>query len=191
MVSSFNFAFLADPRQQWRIMEMSSSAANHAISVYRNRSILTARLIKNRFSSIYLTTGFILRMHGIRRESKTVISAGLGFGGARKSKGGATVRKRDQCPCGSELAYTACCEKYHLGSEIEPTAEALIRARQEAEAGLICPMDAVNDITDYITHPNAAVKQSSQCRRDLHSRNTLASYYLLLRPPVALLCYDF
>lgn len=37
------------------------------------------------------------------------------------------------CPCGSGLAYAACCQRYHLG-EAAPTAEALMRSRYTAYA---------------------------------------------------------
>ncbi len=45
------------------------------------------------------------------------------------------------CPCGSELAYTACCQPWHVGLEEgthAPTPEALMRSRYSAYAvGLI------------------------------------------------------
>ncbi|MGJ8571658.1 MAG: YchJ family protein [Hoeflea sp.] len=37
------------------------------------------------------------------------------------------------CPCGSNLAYSACCGRYHAG-EPAPTAEALMRSRYAAYA---------------------------------------------------------
>ncbi len=36
------------------------------------------------------------------------------------------------CPCGSSAAYVACCEPYHLGHALPPTAEALMRSRYSA-----------------------------------------------------------
>jgi SEC-C motif-containing protein len=39
-----------------------------------------------------------------------------------------------KCPCGSEKNYKNCCELYHSGAEIPPTAEALMRARYSAFA---------------------------------------------------------
>lgn len=36
------------------------------------------------------------------------------------------------CPCGSAAAYVACCEPYHLGNALPPTAEALMRSRYSA-----------------------------------------------------------
>lgn len=36
------------------------------------------------------------------------------------------------CPCGSSAAYAACCEPYHLGKALPPTAEALMRSRYSA-----------------------------------------------------------
>ena len=43
----------------------------------------------------------------------------------------------ERCPCGSGLAYAACCEPFHLG-EPAPTAEALMRSRYSAFAcGLV------------------------------------------------------
>lgn len=38
------------------------------------------------------------------------------------------------CPCGSALAYTACCGRWHAGPEHlqAPTAEALMRSRYSA-----------------------------------------------------------
>ncbi|WP_274615786.1 YchJ family protein [Nesterenkonia sp. YGD6] len=38
-----------------------------------------------------------------------------------------------RCPCGSGDAYTACCERFHLGAPA-PTAEALMRSRFSANA---------------------------------------------------------
>ncbi|MBE7383011.1 MAG: YchJ family protein [Leptolyngbya sp. SIO1E4] len=36
------------------------------------------------------------------------------------------------CPCGSQRAFSACCEPYLLGQAIAPTAEALMRSRYTA-----------------------------------------------------------
>jgi SEC-C motif-containing protein len=36
------------------------------------------------------------------------------------------------CPCGSNLNYTDCCEPFHNGSQIAPTAEVLMRSRYSA-----------------------------------------------------------
>ena len=36
------------------------------------------------------------------------------------------------CPCGSEMAFIECCEKYILGYETAPTALALMRSRYSA-----------------------------------------------------------
>lgn len=36
------------------------------------------------------------------------------------------------CPCGSGESYNHCCEPYHLGNTIAPTAEALMRSRYVA-----------------------------------------------------------
>lgn len=36
------------------------------------------------------------------------------------------------CPCGSGAAYAACCEPFHLGASLPPTAEALMRSRYSA-----------------------------------------------------------
>ncbi|HJV95188.1 MAG TPA: YchJ family metal-binding protein [Albitalea sp.] len=33
------------------------------------------------------------------------------------------------CPCGSTLAYAACCGRFHSGTQPAPTAEALMRSR--------------------------------------------------------------
>lgn len=38
----------------------------------------------------------------------------------------------DNCPCGSDLEYTACCEVFHSSTKQAPTAEALMRARYSA-----------------------------------------------------------
>jgi SEC-C motif domain protein len=38
------------------------------------------------------------------------------------------------CPCGSQLDYKACCGKYHDGSSLPASAEALMRARYSAFA---------------------------------------------------------
>lgn len=40
----------------------------------------------------------------------------------------------EQCPCGSEQPYNACCEPYIQGTKDAPTAEALMRARYTAHA---------------------------------------------------------
>ena len=37
----------------------------------------------------------------------------------------------ERCPCGSALAYAACCGRWHAG-ELAPTAEALMRSRYAA-----------------------------------------------------------
>jgi SEC-C motif domain protein len=42
------------------------------------------------------------------------------------------------CPCGSGLAYEACCEPFHLGAAA-PTAEALMRSRYSAFALGLAP----------------------------------------------------
>lgn len=36
------------------------------------------------------------------------------------------------CPCGSKQSYSTCCGRYHLGSDIPTTAEALMRSRYSA-----------------------------------------------------------
>jgi SEC-C motif domain protein len=36
------------------------------------------------------------------------------------------------CPCKSQLHYSQCCEPYHKGTTIAPTAEALMRSRYSA-----------------------------------------------------------
>jgi SEC-C motif-containing protein len=41
---------------------------------------------------------------------------------------------RKTCPCGSALAYAACCARFHRGPEQAPTAEALMRSRYSAFA---------------------------------------------------------
>jgi len=41
--------------------------------------------------------------------------------------------KRPECPCGSQLRYTACCKVFH-GGGVAPTAEALMRSRFSAFA---------------------------------------------------------
>ena len=38
----------------------------------------------------------------------------------------------DKCPCGSGLAFSACCEPYLRGDKNAPTAEALMRSRYSA-----------------------------------------------------------
>ena len=40
----------------------------------------------------------------------------------------------DMCPCGSEVNFEECCEKYFMGDEKAPTAEALMRSRYTAYA---------------------------------------------------------
>jgi SEC-C motif-containing protein len=36
------------------------------------------------------------------------------------------------CPCGTGLAYASCCGRFHGGSAVAPTAEALMRSRYSA-----------------------------------------------------------
>jgi len=36
------------------------------------------------------------------------------------------------CPCGSNLIYADCCQSFHNGEKIAPTAEALMRSRYSA-----------------------------------------------------------
>jgi SEC-C motif domain protein len=36
------------------------------------------------------------------------------------------------CPCGSGLQYSTCCQPYHLKTKIAPTADALMRSRYSA-----------------------------------------------------------
>ena len=38
------------------------------------------------------------------------------------------------CPCGTGKSYDECCAPYHLGAQIPPTAEALMRSRYSAYA---------------------------------------------------------
>jgi SEC-C motif-containing protein len=42
------------------------------------------------------------------------------------------IVKSSICPCGSNLNYVECCEPFHKGSQIAPTAEALMRSRYSA-----------------------------------------------------------
>jgi SEC-C motif-containing protein len=43
------------------------------------------------------------------------------------------------CPCGSGSSYTTCCEPFHSGVAIAPTAEALMRSRYAAYVKVIIP----------------------------------------------------
>jgi SEC-C motif domain protein len=66
-----------------------------------------------------------------------------GFG----AQGKTTARKPTSCTCGSGLPYRECCQPYHLGRELAPTAEALMRSRYSAYT---------KGLVDYIvetTHP--------------------------------------
>jgi len=36
------------------------------------------------------------------------------------------------CPCGTNIDYASCCGRFHLGSAVAPTAEALMRSRYSA-----------------------------------------------------------
>lgn len=40
------------------------------------------------------------------------------------------------CPCGTEKEYAQCCELYHSGQEVPPTATSLMRSRYTAFAQL-------------------------------------------------------
>ncbi len=62
----------------------------------------------------------------------------------------------EPCPCGSQLAYSDCCEPLIRGTQNAPTAEALMRSRYTAH---------VKTEVDYIyetTHPT----QRKNCNRD-------------------------
>jgi len=75
-----------------------------------------------------------------------VTLAGLGFG--RRGKDAKKVRAKDRCPCGSQVRYEDCCGRYHSGSEIEPSAEAVMKARFSAY---------VKNLVTYVcdtTHPD-------------------------------------
>lgn len=51
-----------------------------------------------------------------------------------------------KCPCGSEKEYSKCCELYHEGRQLPPTAEALMRSRYSAFAKN--KMDFLRQTTD-------------------------------------------
>ncbi len=64
-----------------------------------------------------------------------------------------------QCPCGLESDYESCCERYHLGAAIAPTAEVLMRSRYSAY---------VRGHVDYLvssTHPSARTKNLADAYR--------------------------
>src|SRR5690606_5023098 len=43
-----------------------------------------------------------------------------------------SMAQNELCPCGSELAFSKCCEPYHQGKAHPPTPEALMRSRYSA-----------------------------------------------------------
>lgn len=55
----------------------------------------------------------------------------------------------ENCPCGSGVAFDACCDAYISGKAVAPTAEALMRSRYAAYAKL--GLDYIFDTT----HPEA------------------------------------
>lgn len=61
-------------------------------------------------------------------ETKTPTSGG-GFGAAR-----APTTEKKTCPCGSRKVFSQCCQPFHEGKALPPTAEALMRSRYSAYA---------------------------------------------------------
>lgn len=58
-------------------------------------------------------------------RSCIIIAHGFGFG-AKKASDAKT------CDCGSKVPYEECCEPFHLGAQLPPTAEKLMRSRYTA-----------------------------------------------------------
>ena len=42
------------------------------------------------------------------------------------------MKTEGACPCGGGISYTHCCEPFHTGQALPPTAEALMRSRYSA-----------------------------------------------------------
>ena len=42
------------------------------------------------------------------------------------------MKTEGACPCGGGVSYTHCCEPFHTGQALPPTAEALMRSRYSA-----------------------------------------------------------
>lgn len=69
---------------------------------------------------------------GWSRRERGVLHVAAGPGLRRRGRGGKSaskVRARDRCPCGSMVHYDECCGRYHSGEELEPSAEAMMKAR--------------------------------------------------------------
>lgn len=62
------------------------------------------------------------------KQSASPNTAG-GFGAAR-----APTTEKKTCPCGSRKLFSQCCQPFHEGKALPPTAEALMRSRYSAYA---------------------------------------------------------
>ncbi|MBE9028237.1 YchJ family protein [filamentous cyanobacterium LEGE 11480] len=71
------------------------------------------------------------------------------------------------CPCGSNKLYTECCEPYHTGVAVAPTAEALMRSRYSA----FCKRDI-----DYIVRTRHASTRKNDDRRSLRQTFNLTHW---------------
>lgn len=67
-----------------------------------------------------------------KKQSATGTSTGGGFGGFGATRAPTTEKKT--CPCGSRKLFSQCCQPFHEGKALPPTAEALMRSRYSAYA---------------------------------------------------------
>ena len=62
-------------------------------------------------------------------KNQSSANSGGGFGAAR-----APTTEKKTCPCGSRKLFSQCCQPFHQGKALPPTAEALMRSRYSAYA---------------------------------------------------------
>ncbi len=76
-------------------------------------------------------TSRVVCLAGKKKSGKNQSSAnsGGGFGAAR-----APTTEKKTCPCGSRKLFSQCCQPFHQGKALPPTAEALMRSRYSAYA---------------------------------------------------------
>ena len=70
------------------------------------------------------------------------------------------------CPCGSQSSYATCCQPFHAGIAIAPTAEALMRSRYSAFA-----VGAVDYLIDSLAPERRSPGEAKMLSAELRSTN--------------------
>eukprot|EP01023_Acetabularia_acetabulum_P018802 TRINITY_DN1950_c1_g5_i1.p2 TRINITY_DN1950_c1_g5~~TRINITY_DN1950_c1_g5_i1.p2 ORF type:complete len:253 (-),score=14.22 TRINITY_DN1950_c1_g5_i1:883-1641(-) len=148
--------------------------------------LCTIKIITVIMQGLVVQSKFVRRSGGVR-SSRLRIVCGKGFGSVNNTSGQEVglskpvwQQNKKICPCQSGLDYEQCCSKYHDG-EIEPTPEAVMRARYSAYCKTKVPYLLV---TTHSKNPSQKGtwyqgKQSSTLEEDMRATCKKVAFHTL------------